>query len=72
MSLNDQLHAALKEKFPQADISLNFDGKLLSINISSEQFKGLSKVKQHQLVYKAIEPWVLNQEVHAVKIFSSY
>src|SRR5688572_18209765 len=39
----------------------------LAISLHSPHFKGLSKVKQHQLVYEALKPFI-EQGLHAIKI----
>lgn len=37
------------------------------VKIASEAFRGLSKVRRHQLVYDALKPW-FSDEIHALII----
>lgn len=68
MSLQDELFNALKSRFPHGKIALDYDGKLLVVSIEDQQFKGLSKVKQQQLVYEVLNPWIVDKTIHAVKL----
>ncbi len=48
----------IKKKFPQADIEIidtAGDNNHYSAIITAQEFKGLSRVEQHKLVYKALE-----------------
>ena len=48
----------IKKKFPKADIEIidtAGDNNHYSAIITAQEFKGLSRVEQHKLVYKALE-----------------
>ncbi len=48
----------IKNKLPDADISIRDlagDGDHYSATVVSEEFRGKSRVQQHQLVYEALE-----------------
>ncbi len=54
----DTLEAHLRQAFPDADITLTDlagDNDHWSAEIVSEQFRGLSRIAQHQLVYGALK-----------------
>lgn len=48
----------IKDAIPDADITIRDlagDGDHYAAEVVSESFRGLSRVKQHQLVYKALQ-----------------
>jgi stress-induced morphogen len=65
-----ELEQRLHEAFPGAQISvqdLAGDGDHYRARIVSEAFKGLSRVRQHQLVYEALKGSV-GGELHALAL----
>ena len=72
MSVAD-LEANLRDAFPDAEIvidDLAGDGDHYRARIVSTAFAGLSRVKQHQLVYAALKGKV-GGELHALALESS-
>ncbi len=68
-----ELEASLRAAFPDAEIrvdDLAGDGDHYRARIVSEAFKGLSRVKQHQLVYGALKGKV-GGELHALALETS-
>ena len=66
----DALEAALKEGFPDAEIviqDLAGDGDHYRAKIVSAAFTGLSRVRQHQLVYAALGG-KMGGELHALAL----
>ncbi len=64
------LEAELKAAFPDADIQVDDlagDGDHYRARIVSKAFAGLSRVKQHQLVYAALKGKV-GGELHALAL----
>ena len=54
----EKIRELIKKKFPQADIEIVYtagDSNHYSATITAPEFKGLSRVEQHKLVYKALE-----------------
>lgn len=54
----EKIRELIKKKFPQADIEIidtAGDSNHYSATITAQEFKGLSRVEQHKLVYKALE-----------------
>ena len=72
MSIAD-LEANLREAFPDAEIAIDDlagDGDHYRARIVSPAFAGLSRVKQHQLVYSALKGKV-GRELHALALETS-
>lgn len=64
------LEAALREGFPDAQIEiedLRGDGDHYKARIVSTAFKGLPRVRQHQLVYAALKG-KMGGELHALAL----
>ena len=67
----NEIAALLAESFPDADISVTGeDGVHMAAEITSSQFEGLNRVKQHQLVYAALKGKMdgSNAELHALAL----
>ena len=69
----DQISQKLTEAFPESQIKvtdLTGGGDHWQVDIKSKIFEGKSLIEQHQLVYKALNPW-MNKEIHALAIKTS-
>jgi len=69
----DELENLIKQAFPDARVTITDlagDGDHYKARIVSEQFAGLPRVKQHQLVYKALEGR-MGGELHALALETS-
>ncbi|MFK0297902.1 BolA/IbaG family iron-sulfur metabolism protein [Brevundimonas sp. NPDC090276] len=69
----DVLRAHLVEAFPDADIAIEDlagDGDHYRAKIVSSAFKGLPRVRQHQLVYGALKGQ-MGGELHALALETS-
>lgn len=69
----DELEGALREAFPDAEIrvdDLAGDGDHYRARIVSGAFRGLSRVRQHQLVYGALKG-KMGGELHALALETS-
>jgi|TARA_B100001179_G_scaffold208441_1_gene173623 stress-induced morphogen len=67
---SEKIKGLIKESIPDAEITiedLKGDGDHYAAIISSREFQGLSRVQQHQLVYKALGNRMGN-ELHALSI----
>lgn len=63
----------IREGIPGADVKLEDlrgDGDHYAAHVTSSVFKGLSRVQQHQLVYKALQG-KMGGELHALAIQTS-
>jgi stress-induced morphogen len=66
----DELEGHLRKAFPDADIvieDLAGDGDHYRARIASRAFRGLPRVRQHQLVYAALKGKV-GGELHALAL----
>jgi len=67
------LEASLREAFPDAQIAIEDlagDGDHYRARIMSDAFKGLPRVRQHQLVYAALKG-KMGGELHALALETS-
>lgn len=66
----DELQTRLQDAFPGADIAIQDlagDGDHYRARIVSEAFRGLTRLRQHQLVYQALGGRV-GGEIHALAL----
>jgi len=67
---SEKIKVLIRESIPDADITIEDmkgDGDHYAAVVSSKAFQGLSRVQQHQLVYKALGDRMGN-ELHALSI----
>jgi len=65
-----KLEELIKNKFPNANIlveDLAGDNNHYSVSIESPAFNGLSRIQQHQLVYKSLDG-LMDNELHAMQL----
>ncbi len=65
-----KLESLIAEKFPESKISvedLAGDNNHYSVTIESSKFNGLSRIQQHQLVYKSLDG-LMDAELHAMQL----
>lgn len=71
MSLKiEEINSLIKESLPDAMVEIKDlvgDENHYSATIKSKKFKGLSKIEQHKLVYKALKGKMGN-ELHALSL----
>lgn len=68
-----ELEAALRDAFPDAEIRIDDlagDGDHYRARVVSPAFRGLSRIKQHQLVYGALKG-KMGGELHALALETS-
>ena len=66
----EEINTLIKESMPDAIVEIKDlvgDQNHYSATIKSKQFKGLSKIEQHKLVYKALKGKMGN-ELHALSL----
>lgn len=69
----DALEADLRAAFPDADIEIEDlagDGDHYAATVVSEAFRGIPRVKQHQIVYAALRGR-MGGELHALALQTS-
>tara|TARA_B100001121_G_scaffold252555_1_gene229071 strand:- start:480 stop:713 length:234 start_codon:yes stop_codon:yes gene_type:complete len=66
----NKLEEMIKKKFPESNIKvedLAGDNNHYSVSIESSLFNGLSRIQQHQLVYKSLDG-LMDSELHAMQL----
>ncbi|MEM6520755.1 MAG: BolA/IbaG family iron-sulfur metabolism protein [Cyanobacteria bacterium P01_C01_bin.70] len=67
----DQVISMIQTEMPGAQVSVNDltgGGDHLEVTVVSEKFAGLTLVKQHQLVYKAVQSAMSSEAIHALAV----
>ena len=70
----DQVKAAIIQALPDAGVDvedLTGGGDHLQVSVVSSAFDGLSRVKQHQLVYGALRSELASEAIHALALQTS-
>ena len=70
----DQVRSAITQALPDAVVAvedLTGGGDHLSVSVVSAAFAGLSRVKQHQLVYGALRSELASEAIHALALQTS-
>tara|TARA_B100000963_G_scaffold323660_1_gene308626 strand:+ start:325 stop:558 length:234 start_codon:yes stop_codon:yes gene_type:complete len=65
-----KLEELINDKFPNSKIlieDLAGDNDHYSVQIESDMFNGLSRIQQHQLVYKSLNG-LMDRELHAMQL----
>jgi stress-induced morphogen len=73
VSIGEVVIERLKEAFPDARMKLTDatgNESHWELRIASDTFRGMTKVKQHQAVYKPLRDMIDANQVHALKITS--
>ena len=64
----EDIEARLREELDVAVVAVDGAGNRFEIDVVSEDFAGLSRVKRQQLVYAAINDLIASGAIHAVTI----
>ena len=65
---------SIKKVLPDALVKiedLNGGGDHLHVDVVSSAFAGLSKVRQHQMIYKALDQELASEAIHALALKTS-
>ncbi len=74
MVLPDQVRAAIQGSLPDAEVDvedLTGGGDHLQVKVVSAAFEGLSRIRQHQLVYGALRSELASEAIHALALQTS-
>lgn len=74
MVLQDQVRAAIQGSLPDAEVEvedLTGGGDHLQVKVVSAAFEGLSRIRQHQLVYGALRSELASEAIHALALQTS-
>lgn len=67
----DQVRSAIQHALPDASVEvedLTGGGDHLQVKVVSQAFTGLSRVKQHQMVYGALRGELASEAIHALAV----
>ena len=70
----DQVKAAITQAMPDACVEvedLTGGGDHLQVTVISSAFSGLTRVRQHQLVYGALRQELASEAIHALALQTS-
>jgi stress-induced morphogen len=70
----DQVKAAIQRAMPDALIDvedLTGGGDHLQVKVVSQAFAGLTRIRQHQLVYGALRQELASEAIHALALQTS-
>ena len=70
----DAVSSAIRRAIPDAQVSvedLTGGGDHLQVTVVSTQFDGLNRIRQHQLVYRALEEELASEAIHALALNTS-
>jgi len=74
MVLPQEVISSINSLLPDAQVlveDLNGGGDHLQVNVVSSAFSGLSKVQQHQIIYKALHKELASEAIHALALKTS-
>ena len=74
MVQSDEVGAAIRLALPDAQVTveaLTGGGDHLQVNVISNAFAGLSRIRQHQLVYGALKDQLASEVIHALALSTS-
>ena len=66
--LQEELLEKITDALPVESIKVQLDGNRAVIELVSERFVGLSRVKKQQAVYACIQEFIADGRLHAVTI----
>ena len=67
----DAVAAAIRQALPDAQVQvedLTGGGDHLQVSVVSVAFQGLSRIRQHQLVYGALQQELASEAIHALAL----
>ena len=65
------IEAAIQRAIPGAEVTvedLTGGGDHLQVRVVSEAFSGLSRIRQHQMVYGALQQELASEAIHALAL----
>lgn len=68
MVLPEQIESAIRAGLPCEQVTVVGDGRHFQATVVSPAFAGLSRVRQHQLVYGALGSAMADELVHALAL----
>lgn len=66
--MHDEIVAAIQAEIPTTSLRVEIDGNRALIEIVSDRFSGMNRVKKQQAVYACIQEYIADGRLHAVTI----
>jgi acid stress-induced BolA-like protein IbaG/YrbA len=66
----EEIQKLIEAAIPGARVEITGDGCNCQATVVSEAFEGLNTLKQHQLVYAAVNSYIADGTIHALAIKS--
>lgn len=66
--MQDEIIEKIREEITGAVVAVEIDGNRALIEVVSEYFDGMSRVKKQQAVYACIQEYIADGRLHAVTI----
>ncbi len=67
----EDIKKLIEEGIPGATVEVTGDGYKYEAIVASDQFQGLNTMKQHQMVYAAVNHLITSGKVHALSLKTS-
>jgi len=67
----DDVKALIESGLPDAKVAVTGGEGKFEAEVISEQFEGLSMIKQHQMVYATVNEHIISGELHALSLKTS-
>ncbi len=64
----EQVETMIKERLTNAEVKVAGDGEHFEAIIISPDFAGKTRVKQHQIVYGALQAELASETIHALSL----
>lgn len=63
-----QVKDAIQSRFPEAKVEVSGDGEHFEAIVVTTDFEGITKVKQHQMIYGALQQEMASEAIHALSL----
>ncbi len=70
----EKVVSSITETLPDAEVTVedqNGGGDHLYVKVISSSFSGLTRVQQHQIIYKALQKELASEAIHALALKTS-
>jgi acid stress-induced BolA-like protein IbaG/YrbA len=68
MISTQQVKDTIQAKFPDAKVEVVGDGEHFEAIVVATDFAGVTKVKQHQMIYGALQAELASEAIHAISL----
>lgn len=69
--MNQEIAERISKAFPDCEVEVAVEGNRALIEVASQAFEGLSRVRRHQAVYRCVADLIAEGTLHAVTIKTS-